>query len=262
MPGEAKRPPLIVLPGALGVSDGGGDALALLRSTREVLVVDYGRGHTFAALEASVFERLELYPGASADLMGFSIGGWFAQCLAARHPDRFRRVVLAHSFVLRRRQAHLFSIAIAVWPLIPRPLFRASVLRRADAALAPLRRRAPDRYAKIRAALKADLSRPEAREALLAQQYVIRDTLREGDCRAGQPVLIVESDDDPLVKAHERERLSLEYPRAGTHVMHDAGHAAALIDPEGFVEQVEAFLDADHRSVASPQRGKARMGAS
>lgn len=241
---QSLRCPLIIVPGALGVADGGGNTIERLRSKRDILSLRATGQRTFSQIEEDVFELLEPYHG-QADIIGFSIGGWFAQCLAARHPARFRRIVLAHSFILDPQQARLFSLAIRLWPLVPRAIFRTSALRRAKAALAPLKRRAPEQYLTVMSQLESDLRSAESVRVLLGQQQATRDTLRHGSCLAPQPMLIIESDNDPIVGRKERDKLSRAYPLASKFVLHDTGHAGALVDPVNFSRRVEAFLDSD-----------------
>jgi maspardin len=56
------------------------------------------------------------------------------------------------------------------------------------------------------------------------------------------PVLIVESENDPLVKQSLRDRLKSTYPQAQVHSFADAGHFPYLNRPEAFTQLLRDFL--------------------
>ncbi|MFB9749135.1 alpha/beta fold hydrolase [Leifsonia shinshuensis] len=108
---DSPHPPLLLLHGGGStIESNWGMLLPLLERTRSVLAVELqGHGRTASgdrepSFEASaddvaaVLEELHLGP---VDVLGFSNGGQVALQLAARHPDRVRKLVLA-SAPLRR----------------------------------------------------------------------------------------------------------------------------------------------------------------
>lgn len=236
---EADQPPLIVLSGGLGIADGGG-ALDLLKHGRRVHRIAYAGGSDFERL----FDRVLSGAAGAArfDIIGFSIGGWFAQCIAARAPDRVRKVVLAHSFLLEPRLRWRFSTALRLWPLLPRSIIRAGVNRRARLALEPLRTARPEAHAQMVRTVAEALGRPTVLEGLLAQQRVIRDSLAEPLGAVTAPMLIIDSGTDPLVNARARARLRRHYPGAEHVDFAGAGHVSALVAPETFAAAVDRFL--------------------
>ena len=56
-------------------------------------------------------------------------------------------------------------------------------------------------------------------------------------------VLIVEADDDPIVKSGSRDTLKSLYPGAAVHTFEDTGHMAALLRPVEYAEVIREFLD-------------------
>lgn len=238
MTNTADSPPLIVLPGGLGIADGG-EALNLLVRNRRLERVDYSDRRTFDSLLNRV---LGAAGGAQFDLIGFSIGGWFAQCVAARAPARVRKIVLAHSFLLEPKLRWRFTVALKLWPVLPRPVIRAGVMRRIRRALEPLRPTNPDSHAEIVRSVGESLHRAETIDLLIAQQQLIRDSLSRPLGPVTASMLIVESSTDPLVAAKARERLRREYAQAETIDFSGAGHVSALVDPAGFAAAVDRFL--------------------
>gem|GEM_PF-5871760 len=187
-------------------------------------------------MDAAGFERF--------DVIGFSIGGWFAQCLAAREPARVGKVVLVNSFTLEGARPWQFGLAAKLWPILPPPLLRAGIMKRAKAALAGLRSKDPVLYEAALRDVAEAVASPLGRSRLAAQQLVTRDSLIRGHgAAAGQPVLIVQSDDDALVGARAREQLRRKYPEAECVVLTGAGHAAALTAPEALAGAIGDFLN-------------------
>jgi pimeloyl-ACP methyl ester carboxylesterase len=236
-----RQPPLIVLPGGLGVADGGGEALSLLGQDRQLIRVDYAQASDFDALLETVLCAASASGAPRFDLLGFSIGGWFAQCIAARAADRVGKVVLAHSFVLEPRLRWRFSAALRLWPLLPPSIVRAGAMRRARLALAPLSNR-PELHAEMLRHVSETLAAPEALERLRAQQRVIHDSLAGPLGAVGASILIVDSSSDPLVGAPERARLRRRYPLAEHVDFAAGGHVGALVAPQAFAEVVDRFL--------------------
>jgi pimeloyl-ACP methyl ester carboxylesterase len=235
-----EQPPLIVLPGGLGVADGGGEAFRILAQGRQMSRVDYAEVRDFDGLFESVLCAAS--GEAAFDLLGFSMGGWFAQCIAARAPGRVRKVVLAHSFVLAPRLRWRFSMALRLWPLLPRSVVRAGVMRRVRLALEPLRSTRPEAHARMMRAVAGTLAEPAALDTLLAQQRIVRDSLTAPLGAVAAPMLIVASSTDPLIGARARAQLRRQHPQAEHVDFVAGGHVSALVAPEVFAATVDRFL--------------------
>jgi pimeloyl-ACP methyl ester carboxylesterase len=233
--------PLLVLPGALGVADGG-SAESLFAPTR-VVTFSYGAETRIESLLDRAVRQMAEAGARQFDLIGFSIGGWFAQCMAARRPDLVRKLILAHSFTLDRREAWRFGLAARLWPLLPKGLVAAGTAKRARLALAPVRRVDPALYESTLQSIRSAVATREVQARLVAQQLATRDSLVAMDgCLPRQPVLIVESDDDPLIGPRPREKLRSKFPAARIVTLPGAGHVSALSAPEALAEAVTSFL--------------------
>jgi pimeloyl-ACP methyl ester carboxylesterase len=108
---DSPHPPLLLIHGGGStIPSNWGMLIPLLERTRSVLAVELqGHGRTAAGDRAPSFEasaddvdavlgELRLGP---VDVLGFSNGGQVALQLAARHPERVRRLVLASAPVHR-----------------------------------------------------------------------------------------------------------------------------------------------------------------
>jgi pimeloyl-ACP methyl ester carboxylesterase len=61
--------------------------------------------------------------------------------------------------------------------------------------------------------------------------------------RANLPVLIIGSDNDPVIPASARRKLRASYPQAIVRSFPGAGHISAMAETDAYVQAVEAFLD-------------------
>jgi pimeloyl-ACP methyl ester carboxylesterase len=82
--------PLILIPGLLNDADLWRDQVAALSGRFDVRVADITRGETMDALVGTV---LALADGPLA-VAGFSLGGYVAQAMLMRHPERIERLAL------------------------------------------------------------------------------------------------------------------------------------------------------------------------
>ena len=193
--------PLVLLPGALGSLEGSEAAASGLGARRPVVVIDYEAGDRFEPLLA----RILAAAGAPRfDLLGQSYGGWIAQCLAARHPERVRRLVLSHSFALEPGQSWRFRLGRRLLAGFPKALLKPLLLARVRGALAPVRARDPGLFDRQLAELRRQLELGGCSASCSAQQICLAESLegpRQGSRpAAGLPVLIIESGNDPLLR--------------------------------------------------------------
>lgn len=82
--------PLILIPGLLNDADLWRDQVAALSERFEVRVADITRGETMAALVDTVFALTE----GPVSVAGFSLGGYVAQAMLMRSPERIARLAL------------------------------------------------------------------------------------------------------------------------------------------------------------------------
>lgn len=236
--------PLVFLPGALGELEGSDEVAHRLGASRELIPITYGPDDRLEPL----LDRIAAATDAPRfDLLGQSYGGWIAQCAARRFPQRVRRLVLSHSFILRPQDAWRFRLAGKLLRRVPIGLMRPLLLKRIGKALKPLRRRDPERVERQLTALAGSLAEPAMRAKLVAQQRCMLDSLERSfaelpEVRFDLPVLIIESDNDPLLPATARRALRNLYPTAQVLNFTGAGHISAMVETDAYAAGAEAFL--------------------
>ncbi len=204
------------------------------------------------AAHAAIVERFVL----ALDLQGLGLmvhdwGGPIGFGVAARHPERFRALIVGDTFA---------------WPVGDDPLLRlfsrfmggapgAFLIRNFNAfvnLLIPLsvwRRRVP---AEVMAAYRGPFRRRAARAPIhvFARELLgSRDYLAGVEAGlprlAGLPALIVWGDRDPAFRARQRRRFERAFPRHRTVVLHGAGHYIQDDAAAEIVAAIGAWWDAE-----------------
>jgi pimeloyl-ACP methyl ester carboxylesterase len=239
---------LVLLPGSL--LEPPESLLRRLGVSRRVIALSYSDAERMTDLTDSIARELATAGVSRAVALGSSYGGWVAQCLARRHPDLVRRLILVHTFALQPDAAWRLRLASKIWKAFPRPLLRRLMMARVRRLVSPLADSSPDEHSRVLARVGELSQAPEKMTALLRQTACMLDSLTSfptapGDlARLDGKFLIIESDDDPAVRAPEREHLRALYPGAHVRTFHGTGHITALVEPDEFVRTVEDFLAA------------------
>jgi pimeloyl-ACP methyl ester carboxylesterase len=238
---------LVLLPGSL--LEPSDELLRRLGASRRVIALTYPDATRMTDLTDVIAGQLAAAGIQRAAVLGSSYGGWVAQCLARRHPDLVRRLLLVHTFALEAGTAWRFRLAENVWKLLPGPLLRGLLMTRVRRLLRPLESTSPDEYQRALARVGERSRAPETVAALLHQTACMLDSLTSfstepGDlARLDGRILIIESDDDPAIRPPERAHLRAMYPGAEVRTFHGTGHITALVQPDEFVGAVNGFLE-------------------
>src|SRR6266540_945351 len=192
-----------------------------------------------------------------AHVVGHDHGGALAQLLAAEHPDRIDRLVLANCeaydnwpsaeerpFVRATQAPILGDVVLWLWSL--RPLFRLTLIEaRAVADPNVLTAELLDGY--IRANLSSARRRAKTKRFLAGQFDPANNgttvELLAGLRRFHHPTLLIWGRDDPHFGPEWGERLSRDIP--GTvrlDLLSRTGHLLMEERPERFAELVDGFL--------------------
>ena len=242
----ADATPLVVLPGAL--LDASPALLTRFGASRRVHSVRYSAATTMTALVDEIAAQLAAAGIARADVLGASYGGWVAQCLVRRHPRLVRHLILVHTFALRATDAKRFRAGLALWRVMPVAVMRKLGVLRVRRLLRPVQQASVEEHARLEAALLREIDSPATIEQLHRQNLCMLESctafpaapadLASHDGR----ILIVESDDDPAIRAPHRAHLRAMYPQAHVRTFHGTGHVTSRAAPEEFAAVVESFL--------------------
>jgi pimeloyl-ACP methyl ester carboxylesterase len=190
-----------------------------------------------------------------AAVFGGSFGGLVAQAFLKRRPRQVEHLVLLSTGVPNRAVGARTERMLKLLRLLPFRLSRALLKLEISKHLnTPVPPEMGARVAEFRQRLEEYFDHELTKATLLSRVALSVDFNKNEDYRpedlAGWPgrVLIVESDDDPMIPLAERRRLREAYPRALVCTFAGAGHLIPLLRLEELVGAVKAFLKEDYSS--------------
>jgi pimeloyl-ACP methyl ester carboxylesterase len=227
---------VLFLHGMTGAYDIWWNQIDALKSEYRIIAVTYPAVDTLAAMEKGALAVLEAEGVADFDVVGTSLGGYFAQYLVARHPDRVRKAVFSNTFppndLIKEKNGTIGGLIpfLPEWVVmnVLRGSFAKSVYPASgndELTLAFLNEMASGRMT------KAQVS---GRYKCVVEKFGLPP-------KTAVPVLIIEAGNDPLVEPALRERLKQAYPDAKTVTVNN-GHFPYLGTPEQFTSAIREFL--------------------
>ncbi len=237
---------LVLLPGAL--LEPSEELLRRLGASRRVIALTYPDATRMTDLTDAIAGQLAEAGIERAAVLGSSYGGWVAQCLARRHPELVRRLILLHTFALRPDAAWRFRLGLKIWKAVPGPLLRGLMMARVRRMLRPVREGSPDEHQRALTRVRELIHTPETAAAVQRQNECMLDSVTSFPIAPGDlalpdgKILIIESDNDPAIRAPERAHLRAMYPGAEVRTFRGTGHVTALVKPDEFVGAVNDFL--------------------
>jgi len=233
-------PPLLLLHGWGVSSELFVPILDALQSGRRLIVPDLpGFGatpepdtawsvHDYAEWCIALLDRLGVE---RCDLIGHSNGGRIGIVMAATHPSRVRRMVLAGSAGIRPRRTLVGAARVRTYKLL-RTLERSTVV---PAAL----RRAAGRNADQRGSADYRAVSGVMRGTLVR---IVNEDLRALLPELHLPVLLIWGEHDAEAPLEDGKLMERLIPDAGLVVFEGAGHFAYLEQPARFCRIVDVFL--------------------
>jgi pimeloyl-ACP methyl ester carboxylesterase len=212
---------ILFLHGMTGAYDIWWHQLEALQAGYRVIAVTYPAVNTLAEMDAGVMSILKAEGVDKFNVVGTSLGGYFAQYLATNHPDRILRAVFSNTFPPNDLIAEKNKTIGAALPFLPewlvidvlRGSFASSVYPASgndELTLAFLNEISYGRMSKAQVV---------GRFYGVVEKFIVPDM-----SALGIPVMIIEADNDPLVELALREQLKETYPGAEVHTFSGVGH--------------------------------------
>jgi pimeloyl-ACP methyl ester carboxylesterase len=230
---------ILFLHGMTGAYDIWWRVMEELQTEYRVISVTYPAVNSLAEMSAGALAILDAEGVGQANIVGTSLGGYFAQYLVANHSERVSRAVFANTFPPNDLIKEKNGTIGALIPFLPEWLV-IDVLRGSfSEAVYPA-----SGNDELTLAFLMELSYGRMSRAQVAGRYrgVVEKFVVADPDALGIPVMIIEADNDPLVEAVLREQLKKMYPSAEVHIMSGVGHFPYLKFPAEYAQFLREFF--------------------
>ena len=230
---------ILFLHGMAGAYDIWWQVLEDLKDRYQVLSLTYPPVEGLEALARGIAGILAQEGIPQTNVVGSSLGGYLAQYLAARHPDKIKRAVFANTFPPNDVIVRDTRLAAKLLPTLPGRLLMYGLRQNTEKRLYP----ASGSSEILRAYLLEQYSGAMSKAQFLARYRCVIDPFGAPDPEGlGIPVLILEAGNDPLVDKSLRDMLKDSYPSATVHTLQGVGHFPYLNVPEIYADLLERFM--------------------
>jgi pimeloyl-ACP methyl ester carboxylesterase len=230
---------VLFLHGMAGAYDIWWQVLEKIADQYRIISITYPPVKCLASLAQGILAILAEEGMGKANIVGSSLGGYLAQYLVARHPERISRAVFANTFPPNDVIAGNTKVAGKLLPYVPSRLLMFGLRQNTEKRLYP----ASGHSEVLRAFLLEQYSGAMSKVQFLARYHCVVDCFVAPNPQVlGIPVLILEADNDPLVDISLREMLKETYPSAAVHSLGAVGHFAYLNAPDTYAGILRGFL--------------------
>ena len=176
-------------------------------------------------------------------VIGASYGGFVAQILVRRHPDRVERLILSHTGPPNPARGQVIDKSLRWLPRLPMFLLRRQY-RRVMLGIVP---KTPE-LAITRAYLEEIISLHLTKEWMINGYRRVVDydplTFAPGDLDGWSGrILLLMADNDPATPEPVRARMKALYPEAQVRIFEGSGHATGVLKREEYLAAMEEFLE-------------------
>lgn len=235
---------LVFLHGMTGAHDIWWQQIEALKDHCRIISVTYPPVHNLAGLEKGLLAILEKEKGKEFNLVGTSLGGYLAQYFMSRHPERVRRAVLSNTFPPNDLIAQKNRLLGMLLPWLPEWLVLSLFRRNFEKIIYPTSGKD-----ELTLAFLKEIGYGRVSKAQLVGRYhcvIEKFSLTPSTT----PILIIESDNDPVVERTLREQLKASYPKATVYTFSGAGHFPYLNRPQEYTRVLRDFLSQPQENAA------------
>lgn len=230
---------IVFLHGMTGAYDIWWQQMEVLQERYRVISMTYPAAESLNEMAGGVTAILEAEGVNQIHLVGSSLGGYFAQYLVANYPDRVLSAVLANTFPPNDLIAEQNKVVGFFLPYLPEWLIMNVFSGSIRESVYPT-----SEYSDLVLAFGLEQTKGRmGKDQIIARFYSVIDPFNAPDPdQLGVPVMIIESDNDPLVDPVLRSELKATYFSAEVHTFTGAGHFPYLNRAEEYTRIIDAFF--------------------
>ncbi len=229
---------ILFLHGMTGAYDIWWQQMEALQDRYRVISVTYPAANSLEEMEQAVMAILAAEGVEHFYMVGSSLGGYFAQFLAARHPDRILSVVFANTFPPNDILAEKNKTIGTLLPYLPEWLVMNFLSGSMRESVYPA---SGNSELVLAFGLEQTYGRMSKAQVLGRYRCVVEPFDAPDMAALGIPVMIIEADNDPLVEKALREQLKETYPTAQVVTLSN-GHFPYLSMPAEYTGYLETFF--------------------
>lgn len=230
---------ILFLHGMTGSYDIWWQQIEALKNDYRIISVTYPAVNSLEEMDKGISTIIDHEKVDKVNLVGTSLGGYFAQYLVARHSDHILRAVFANTFPPNKIIAEKNKTIGVLLPYLPEWLV-LNVLRGSFVnSIYPAS--GNDEFT---LAFLNEISYGRMSKAQVVGRYrAVVELFAAPDVQAlGVPAMIIESDNDPLVESTLREALKATYSSASVYTFHNAGHFSYLNHSAEYTDLLKKFF--------------------
>lgn len=230
---------ILFLHGMSGAYDIWWQQIEILKDRYRLLSVTYPAVDSLDDMSQGINAILDHEGIENVNLVGSSLGGYLSQYLILTNPERVRRAIFANTFPPNEILSESYRLVGPLLPYLPVWLIMTVVRINTLSDLYP----ASGHSQLVKAYLLEQTYGRMSKVQFVARYRCVIEYFNAPDVDAlGIPVLIIESDNDPLLDESLRELLKETYPTAEMVSLSDAGHFPYLNMAEEYTQLLLAFF--------------------
>jgi maspardin len=232
---------VLFLHGMAGSYDIWWQQIEALQDRFHIISLTYPLMHRLAKLRMGVMAILDNEQVDRFNVVGSSLGGYLAQYLVAKQPNRIKKAVFANTFPPNSIIKEKFGKLEKLMSLLPEWTVMQNFRKSTVEKIYP----ASGNSELVRAFMLEQFYGRTSKAQVIARFHCIIDSFEPPDIRSsGIPTLIIEADNDPLVEETLREKLKTTYPSAEIITLHGVGHFPYLSRAEEYSKILAEFFNA------------------
>lgn len=211
-----------------------------LKGKYRIITLTYPPATSLNEMGNAVIKILDTEDIDTTNVIGSSLGGYFAQYLKTTYPNRFAKAVFANTFppnpIYKEKNEAVASIARFLPEWLVMVAFRGNI----KTTVIPASENSPLAQAYL---LEQSHGRMSKQQFLARYHCVVDSFVPATELSRSKNILLIESDNDPLIFAELRQKMKDLYPAAQVFTFHNKGHFPYLNEGREYTELIGQFFE-------------------